>query len=245
MHTKGPFLDDGSSCTYNSDFNVHVCPPNREGYVYFELQNENVGGTDFAGTNVIGTLLRASWYQLGDTTGARKLDIVGSPHDQATRDSYRGIAMMRRGYTVRFLNNHPTPPKLRFWADNGMVLGDWIVMAIPYPTSAQPFTVVTGWANSPCTAAASLQELSPTKYFYDTGSQHLYLMLMKQGHSTALFNGLFPVNPGSGIYTTVTASCSGSACRPTNLAIPAALPKLEVRIDFAYRLCLELTCVCL
>lgn len=74
VHTKGPFLDHGPACTYNADFNVHICPPFREGYINFELQNQNVGATDFAGTNAgTSNLIRASIIPLGDTAMASKV----------------------------------------------------------------------------------------------------------------------------------------------------------------------------
>lgn len=52
-------------------------------------------------------------------------------------------------------------------------------------------------------------------------------MLRKDAQNPELFQDLFAVHGGNGVYTSVSASCTGAACKPTKLAIPPALPVLE------------------
>jgi hypothetical protein len=52
--------------------------------------------------------------------------------------------------------------------------GDWVIVALPYPPSALPFTVSDGRIT--LTQASSYASLNSTTYFYDSTAEHLYLM---------------------------------------------------------------------
>lgn len=94
----------------------------------------------------------------------------------------------RHGYTFRpNVDGHyqDTPKKMLLtWRANGP--GDWILMAIPYPTSAQPFTITLD--DVAIKQASSMATLDRNSYFYNASSQHLYVMLVNED------NGINPKN---------------------------------------------------
>ncbi len=57
--------------------------------------------------------------------------------------------------------------------------GEWVVLAIPYPSSALPFTLVSDASQYrvPMLAASSLSGIDRNNYYYDSSSQHLYVYL--------------------------------------------------------------------
>lgn len=82
-----------------------------------QVENTDPANTDFKGTNLaVGNTdpywYRGYWFGLGDYNGDRKLPIVGMDINSATRTLYRMNGPLRRGYTLRFAADHPTPPQV-------------------------------------------------------------------------------------------------------------------------------------
>ncbi len=98
-----------------------------------------------------------------------------------------------------------------------------MVIAIPYPASALPFTVLRDASQKkiPLTAATSLSGLGLETYFYDSASQHVYVYLenWSDGREVRYQHQSYP---SWGVQVEVQASC-GSACTPTTTGMIASL----------------------
>jgi len=202
-----------SGCVPNADWQAQLCPPYRDPFTFVSVTNLDPASTNFAGTNVVPLGgIRHSWYNLGSGRGEAisRIDDVGMPHDEATRTLYRGQLFTRRTYAMRFINNHPTPPKLKIQSLN-LAKGDWVVVAIPYPRGTT-FDVQYDVSQTakPMTAATSAAGLALDKYYYDSVSQHLLIRMYQwQQNTNNFWNKQF--YDSWGIQVSVTASC-GSAC---------------------------------
>ena len=143
-----------------------------------------------------------------------------------------GNIRARTGYTVRYRGNTPTPQNLVIKMDS-TALGDWIVLAIPYPQSALPFNVTSSkWQGPPSSLKQvfKLSDLEYATYYYDTIGEHLYLKLENYLRSTETFYSErwgFVDYTYNGISLTVQASCTNCTLSSDKVAIPAQIQTNE------------------
>eukprot|EP00163_Fabomonas_tropica_P002167 TRINITY_DN1162_c0_g1_i5.p1 TRINITY_DN1162_c0_g1~~TRINITY_DN1162_c0_g1_i5.p1 ORF type:complete len:1174 (-),score=271.46 TRINITY_DN1162_c0_g1_i5:72-3593(-) len=225
-------MTQGYGCTLKSEWNAQVCPRTPHSYVQLQVENLNVGGTDFAGTNTQAADaasvpasgdIRATFYRLTPAgSAAIGLPVTGQDPKSNTRNRYTANVRVRDAYTVHF--PHPTPPTLRV-SIMGAATGEWVHVAIPYKAGTT-FTVKTGWDERVSTQVNSLdQVVDSTTYYYDSNTEHLHLRIQSNEHETREQWG-FVWHSSYATRTTITANC-GSACGGGSSATPPNLPSVS------------------
>jgi hypothetical protein len=171
-----------AGCTLKPEWNAYYCPPFPEGYAQVVLLDltgipNNIDSNGVDRTPPSGKTIRSTWYQIGSTAS---YGASGNPQscDLGSRgcQQYQINLRPRHAYAVRqnimgFPKATPSSLSVRWTA---MGPGDWMVVAIPYPASALPFTVKSG--TKVLTSVNSYDLLNATAYYWDTTTQHLYLM---------------------------------------------------------------------
>ncbi len=228
-----------AACTAKPEWNSHSCPFFGESYVQLVISESNAGQTDR--TSINGTDLRAAfsdvkqtkayYHELGSQN--KKIDLFGRYRPTENEFLLEGNLIARRGYTLRYLGNTPTGSKLNIRMDNAAI-GDWIILAIPYPPSALPFTITSNRYGSditPLTQVTKLSDVEYNTYFYDTASEHLYLKFENNRRNS--WDEIYTERWGfvdyvfNGITVTVTASCTKCALNPKKVSIPAQVSAKE------------------
>jgi hypothetical protein len=212
-------------CTPQPDWNGYICPFFPGGYAQLVVNayvTSNKGDDAFDHPELFNKdnpITRASFYPLGRKERA---DRIGTFENGPWQ--YMTNLPVRNGYTIRWPYNIPTAQKINLRLESAMP-GDWIVVAIPYPSSALPFNLkVTRWGSTvttPNTRVYSLLDLALGNYYYDEQQEHVYVKLVNTANS---YNTLFGYSDYSydGIQVEVQASCSTCTVTPGKTAIPPA-----------------------
>jgi cell surface hyaluronidase len=147
-----------SQCTFQADWNAHVCP-NR----YLRLSVRSATGEGVAPL----TLVR-------DDAASQMFTGGGNQPDNASMSAIPG-----RGYTLQWSGASPTQPNLYL---NSASVGDILRVSIPYATV--PSKVIRDYdSGHPIPAAVDLAELDAStgnRFFYDTGTRMLHLKFVVQ-----------------------------------------------------------------
>jgi cell migration-inducing and hyaluronan-binding protein len=224
-----------SDCTPRPSWNGYVCPPFRQGYVQLVITNPNLSGTSYVDANgvnypdqgTVGKLVpRVIFWKLKSNMNPTAVSWtgIGSNYD-ANSMSYYLNAQPMNVYAVRWVHNTPTPTVLTFQLSSAAP-SDWILLAIPYPTSAVPFTIIYGSkALAQAPDLATMYSPGPTAaqnyYFYDTASQHLYLRLEDTANSLTKVNwNGYGYSDYTSDYQTITVTASCTTCATTLLTLP-------------------------
>ncbi len=223
-------------CVPRYEWNGYVCPPFRQGYFQLYMTNPDLAatnyvdpqGVDHPDQGTVGKLVpRAIFWKLKSALNPTPVSWtgIGSNYDDNSMAYYLNAQPMN-AYAVRWMYNTPTPTTLKMQIQ-GTGPGDWILLAIPYPTSAQPFNIKYGSTKNLAQAPSLADMYSPgpfaakNYYYYDTATQHLYIRLENTANSLAKvnFNG-YGYSDYNSDYTAVTVTASCSVCATTQLALP-------------------------
>ena len=110
--------------------------------------------------------------------------------------------------------------------------GDYIYMAIPYPPSAIPFTVTLGATN--LTRVYNIDSVSSSTYFYDTTTEHLYL-LYQENTVGQNFNDKWVYKCKTYVVTTYRISCTIIAAQHSQLKPAVILAFLLKQLFHLYQ----------
>jgi len=241
-------LMTSKKCTVKPEWNGYSCPYFGEGFVQLVVTDINADTTDHTGVDGIDysatykdeDAIKASFYKLGSQN--EKRDLFGR-YTSSSKFQLEGNIRARTGYTVRYRGNTPTPKNLLIRMDNAAI-GDWIVLAIPYPKSALPFTITSaryGGTPSPLTQVTKLGDVEYNTYYYDTTGEHLYLKFENNQLNT--WDTLYTERWGfvdynfNGISVTVTASCTKCSLSSNKVAIPSQVSTTENTYQADLQMC--------
>lgn len=198
-----------------------VCAPFFEGMVNVVIVNKDTAATDFGTTVSASEPVRGTWYALSNGASTTT---TGEDADRPVRDSYKRNMAGRNMYAFKFAHN--TPPHVEVHLFNQQV-GDWIVIALPYPAAAAPLTIRWHIEAAVLPSASSRESLSErTPWFHDTAAGWLYLYVSERAARAVDAYGF---NDGEySINLSVLASC-GTSC-----TVPAGIPSSFAFAQHAY-----------
>jgi cell migration-inducing and hyaluronan-binding protein len=221
-----------NKCVPVYDWNAYKCPFFEQNYIQITIVNKLVTNTSLIGANGTDFTKQFSdtnqpkgyFYTLSDPS------LKYDSYARYLRDGslqYMTNLKTRMAYTLHFMYDTPTPAELTLRIDSSNH-GDWIVMALPYPSSALPFTITytRNGAVSNVTQVSQLSDLTFANYYYDILSSHLYVKLLNINAGTSSYSQRWGYSDSraDGSTIIIKTSCPVSGCAVKKTSIPSNIP---------------------
>ncbi|PRP77174.1 hypothetical protein PROFUN_14515 [Planoprotostelium fungivorum] len=214
-------------CQLKSSWNAYVCPLFAEGYVQLATTLPGLPESSglFRENSTDSRKVHVSFYPFGGKTDGPKGQSQGG-----------GTLLLNnliggRGYSMKFTADDGTlgksPKTLRLNMQSSSP-GDFIIIGVPYPKGTTFQVKQQGYPYTVWTAAGSFADLSPTSYYYDSSTAHLYFLLINSVSGPSSYNSYHGYGVSdAGYYNPVdiTANCGGCLVSPYVIPPVPQLPR--------------------
>jgi len=227
-------------CEFRQKWNAYVCPLFSEGYLQLTLRGNNpssaASSTGYDVPKEGARTIRGVLRPLGEGYDGKKGGMQGA----STGGSYQYMhnLITRKSYVVEFYSPEGktsyTPNPLTVTVQSSQP-GDWVILAIPFPSSSSSSFTITRSYFPNLVQVDSLSKLDEKSFFYSMETKHLYVLMNNEYEGKNPSDAFGYKVPDNGNYRSlvITASC-GTTCQPHMTGIPPAIQVPEAFVSEDY-----------